>query len=211
MAHQIKSLATQQQYQHPVLNCPGWWGRTARILYGNKKLNTPGPVLDEGCKPILIIGNNGLLEKALVKLCEERGLKYKAIIKNHFDTNGFAVLASRIEQEQPWAIVDTEGTTGLAAYCGAHGIKMLNFLSDLSFEDLSQILKKAPHTLILSIGDLSAAPNNAPVIQQMLGIGMDLLIDDEQGIWELTPAGGRVNYSKSASFTEIDMFDFSER
>jgi dTDP-4-dehydrorhamnose reductase len=157
IAKQIQSLAKHQTYHHPVIDCPGWWQRPHRILYGKRISNFNS--FENACKPLLIIGANGTLGKAFMRICEERAIYYKAVTRHELDMINPAQIDAVINQYQPWAIVNaagfvrvddaeqafkdcfssnTDGPFHLANACKTRGIQLLTFSSDLVFDGEKQ-------------------------------------------------------------------------
>ncbi|MES2458798.1 MAG: dTDP-4-dehydrorhamnose reductase [Bacteroidota bacterium] len=159
LTKQIKGLAGQLSFHHPVLDCPGWWGRQSRIIYGGGNALKPAPPVYRNCKPVLIIGAAGTLGKAFVKLCEERSIYYKTLTRSQLNLADPMAIEKIIKDHQPWAIINAAGfvrvddaefehescylsnTTGpanLALSCRKHGVKLLTFSSDFVFDGKKQ-------------------------------------------------------------------------
>jgi dTDP-4-dehydrorhamnose reductase len=153
VAKMIRSLASKNGFDHPLINGKGWWRRPDRVLYPKKfELNLPSPDI---CPPILIIGATGTLGQAFAKTCQERNIHYLALNRNELNLIIPVQIEQIIQQYKPWAIINaagfvrvdeaeiaqedcflsnTEGPANLAAACSKYGIKLLTFSSDLVFD-----------------------------------------------------------------------------
>ena len=71
MGQMVSSIATTGNYYHPVLDAKGWWSKNRdadQIMKTSKKENR-----------LLIIGKNGTLGNAFMKICEHRCIPYIAL------------------------------------------------------------------------------------------------------------------------------------
>jgi dTDP-4-dehydrorhamnose reductase len=151
---QIKAFSLNEPFKHPLNKCPGWWERSDRILYGEKnKFNSLTKPKD--CQPVLIIGATGTLGKAFIKLCNDRGIYYKALSRKNLDLTNSDQINHFINICKPWAVINaagfvrvddaeteyescylsnTNGPENLAICCEKYGVKLLTFSSDLVFD-----------------------------------------------------------------------------
>ena len=148
LAHQLgHGLAPD----HPVLDGPGWWQRGQRL-----KFLAHGAIeaLPARGRPLLISGATGTLGQAFARICAVRGLPYRLLTRAEMDVADPASVAAALERWEPWALVNTAGfvriddaetdprqwrenVTGpevLAQACTRHGVRLLNFSSDLVFD-----------------------------------------------------------------------------
>ena len=90
LAKLIRQLASQSRPTHPLLQVPGWWRRPRRFVYGiavdelgecqpspPESINTEYPQV----RPILITGAESSLGGAFARICEVRGIPYRAMSK----------------------------------------------------------------------------------------------------------------------------------
>ncbi len=156
----ITQLAAGRECDHPVLDAPGWWHRSQRFLYGFS-LDDMGelqkPVADNlpSGPPILITGAGSMVGRAFARICESRGIAYRAFTRQECDITNPVSLHKALFKVQPWAIVNaagyhrvddaeanpqrcsrinTEAAHLLARECAERGIKLLTFSSDLVFD-----------------------------------------------------------------------------
>jgi len=78
LASMTRELAQGKQASHPVLDMPGWWRRTKRLVYAHSlEGRVPRPSLPPApARPVLIAGASGTLARAFARRCELRGLAY---------------------------------------------------------------------------------------------------------------------------------------
>lgn len=163
LASLISQLARGRQPDHPVLDTPGWWVRPQRLLY---PAVAPSQVLPQkrgvsarsrrtSPRPLLILGQNGTLGSAFVRLCAARGLAHYACARAELDITREAALSQMLDIVKPWAVVNAAGyvrvdsaeaepeqcyqvNSGgpalLAETCAVRGIQLLTFSSDLVFD-----------------------------------------------------------------------------
>jgi dTDP-4-dehydrorhamnose reductase len=110
LAAAASSLASHGEYDHPVLDSPGWWRRETRFY-------TPGPVSVPSAanapRRVVILGDGGPVAEAISRIATERGLAH-------------AVLGPRDQKQldgtfapsAPWALIDL---TGLSRHRSAIG------------------------------------------------------------------------------------------
>ncbi len=73
----VNAIATTGNYHHPVLNAKGWWNKNrdiSQIMKTSKQENQ-----------LLIIGKNGTLGTAFMKICEHRCIPYIALSRKDLD------------------------------------------------------------------------------------------------------------------------------
>ncbi|MDB5883098.1 MAG: putative b-glycosidase, Glycoside Hydrolase Family 1 [Ramlibacter sp.] len=151
LATLARQLAHGQQPDDPVLAGPGWWQRELRLEY---PVHGELEALAVAGAPLLITGATGTLGQAFARFCELRGLPYRLLTRGDMDIADPASVASALERWQPWAVINTAGfvrvddaeneprqwrenVTGpvlLAQECARHGVRLVNFSSDLVFD-----------------------------------------------------------------------------
>jgi dTDP-4-dehydrorhamnose reductase len=218
-------------------------------------------VRTEAPRPLLISGANGTLGRAFARLCERRGIAFQLLSRQQMDIASPESVERALQQYQPWAVINAAGyvrvddaeadvarcfrenTTGpevLAAACGARGVRLVTFSSDLVFggertsayvesapvQPLNQygrskaeaerrVLERMPEALVVRTGaffgpwdrynfvtlaltalsrgerfpaidDVLVSPTYVP---DLVHTCLDLLLDEERGVWHLTNAG----------------------
>ncbi|PSF37257.1 dTDP-4-dehydrorhamnose reductase [Aphanothece hegewaldii CCALA 016] len=158
LARLIRNLTTGNVPTHPILDIPGWWHRSKRLLYSQ---SVPDPIrVRPSPRPLLIIGATGTLGKAFARLCETREISYRLLSRHEMDITNPASVETVLEQFLPWAVVNaagyvrvddaerepdtcfkinTEGAATLAMACERHGAILLTFSSDLVFDGTGSI------------------------------------------------------------------------
>lgn len=154
MARLIKSLASQSDCHHPVLQEKGWWHREDRFLYNDPERSIHN-LKRKNSSPLLIIGKRGTLGKAFARISEQRSIDYRLLSRDEFDLCKPETIEKAINYYKPWAIINaagfvrvddaeteaekcfsdnTWGPQGIAIACKRHGIKLVTFSSDLVFD-----------------------------------------------------------------------------
>ncbi|MCA1555279.1 MAG: SDR family oxidoreductase, partial [Acidobacteria bacterium] len=163
LARMLRELATTGEYEHPVLDSPGWWRRLERFLYppvrrqtGAKTTTERGLDMNRGnARPLIINGATGTLGQAFARLCERRGISYRLLTRAEMDIADARSVKSALAEFEPWAVVNTAGyvrvdmaerehetcfrenATGaatLAELCARRGTALVTFSSDLVFD-----------------------------------------------------------------------------
>ncbi len=152
LAKMVKAMAVHGSYDHPVLASKGWWNKSRNnIMTTTKKENH-----------LLIIGRNGTLGNAFMKICEQRSISYVALSRNDLDISNEKEVRAVIDEYRPWGLVNTAGYVRvddaetnynecfsinaiapgiLANVCNIRGIHFMTFSSDLIFDGT----KKTPY------------------------------------------------------------------
>jgi dTDP-4-dehydrorhamnose reductase len=153
-----RDLAITGTTDHPVLADVGWWHKPSRILHGPMRgrvasaiTRAPSPRVP----PILVTGASGTLGRALLRVCEERGLRAIGLDRAECDVADRAVLERVVARLEPWAIVNAAGyvrvddaeqepascwrenataARHLAEVCERAGLRLVTFSSDLVFD-----------------------------------------------------------------------------
>lgn len=151
LARAAKAWAKGQDFDHPVLDSPGWWRRPPRLYPWNGHCKP----LAWGGRKLLITGATGTLGQAFARICEERALPFCLTSRADLDICNEASIAAAIAEHEPWAIVNaagfvrvpdaerekdaclaanTWGPEKLACACRDAGIPLVTFSSDLVFD-----------------------------------------------------------------------------
>lgn len=158
LATLARQLAHGEKPASTILEGPGWWQRELRLEYPCHGELQAQPVAG---RTLLITGATGTLGRAFARYCELRGLPYRLLSRAEMDIADGRSVEAAITRYQPWAIVNTAGfvrvddaehderqwrenVSGpalLAATCARHGVRLVNFSSDLVFDGL----KGAPY------------------------------------------------------------------
>lgn len=133
IATMLQSLAARQEYHHPLLELPGWWQRSQRLLYPpvsyveklggwadlDEMLLSHSPEMKRvkgqngssiaATPPLLITGATGTLGQAFARLCELRGIPYHLLSRSEMDITHPAVVGRVLDELKPWAVVNAAG------------------------------------------------------------------------------------------------------
>jgi dTDP-4-dehydrorhamnose reductase len=164
LAKLIRHLAAERDASHPLLEVPGWWRRPRRFVYGiavdelgecrpspPESINIDYPQV----RPILITGADSTLGGAFARICEVRGIPYRAMSKSSLDIANASSVRRALFELCPWAVINAAGfesadnaevtparcfrqnTVGvhmLARECEPRSISFLTFSSGLVFD-----------------------------------------------------------------------------
>ena len=154
LGRMVKEIATAGEYDHPVLSAKGWWNKNRnenQLMKSGKKENQ-----------LLIIGKNGTLGNAFMKICEHRSIPYVALSRRDLDISNEREVRAAIDEYRPWGVINTAGYVKvddaetfynecfsvntiapgiLANTCNIRGIRFMTFSSDLIFDGK----KKTPY------------------------------------------------------------------
>ena len=179
-----------EEFDHPVLDVPGWWRRPARLYpWSGKCKNVEG-----GGRKLLITGATGTLGSAFARICEGRGLPYCLTSRADMDICDEASIEAAIARYQPWAIINTAGFVRvadaeqerdacldanaagpekLARACSKAGIPLVTFSSDLVFDgQLGRPYVESDPVRPANVYGLSKAKAES----QVLGVADDALV-----------------------------------
>lgn len=157
IATMTRELATKGEWDHPVLDSPGWWRRQTRFMYRTTETRAERDeaVLPRTDRVILITGCNGTLGRAFQRIAKARGLAYRAVSRAQLDIRHPDAIARVLADAKPWAVVNaaayvrvddaesdaencfsvnTNGARLLAEECARRGISFTSFSSDLVFD-----------------------------------------------------------------------------
>ncbi len=163
VAKLVYSLAHGTSYDPPVIHEKGWWHQSHHK--GNKSFSS-------GVSPLIILGSNGTLGNAFMKICEVRTIHHCAFSHQQLDITKAEEIEKAIDLYKPWAIVNATGYVNvdgaeiekdkcfllnakapgdLSAICNKHGIQLMTFSSDLVFDGK----KQSPYIEIDSVKPLN--------------------------------------------------------
>ena len=174
----VNAIATTGEYHHPLLEIKGWWNKNRDMnqIMTSKKENR-----------LLIIGKNGTLGNAFIRVCDHRAIPYIALTRKDLDISNEREVRAIIDEYRPWGVINTAGYVKvddaetnynecfsvntiapgiLANTCSIRGIRFMTFSSDLIFDGV----KKTPYSendlaKPLSIYGISKA-NGEQVVQK---------------------------------------------
>lgn len=142
----VKEVAFNGSYDHPLLNAKGWWNK-------KRDINQLMKLTKEN--QLLIIGKNGTLGSAFMKICEHRCIPYVALSRKDLDISNERAVRDIIDKYRPWGVINTAGYVKvddaetnynecfsvntiapgiLANVCNIRGIHFMTFSSDLVFD-----------------------------------------------------------------------------
>jgi dTDP-4-dehydrorhamnose reductase len=133
IATMVQSLAAGQEYNHPLLDLPGWWQRSQRLLYPPvsysqtsggwvdtdpamvvrspqmRRIGSPNRCSGGSTPPLLIAGATGTLGQAFARLCEIRGIPYHLLSRQEMDITDSISVDRMLAELQPWAVINAAG------------------------------------------------------------------------------------------------------
>jgi dTDP-4-dehydrorhamnose reductase len=156
LASMVRELAAGKPASHPVLDMPGWWHRTKRLVYAHSLEGTLRPSRPPAAaRALLLTGATGTLGQAFARRCEMRGLAFRLLSRAEMDIADQHSVEAALALHGGWAVVNaagyvrvdeaehhrdrcfrenTAGPTVLAEVCAARGLGLLTFSSDLVFD-----------------------------------------------------------------------------
>ena len=144
-------FARSKDFDHPVLDSPGWWRRPPRLYPWNGHCKP----LDWGGRKLLITGATGTLGQAFARICEQRALPFCLTERADLDICDPDSVAAAIDKFEPWAVINTagfvrvadatreraacfawnaDGAENLARACDRADLPLVTFSSDLVFD-----------------------------------------------------------------------------
>ena len=117
LARMLRDLAEAGNYDHPVLDTPGWWRRPDRLIYTPEHLReskeaAPAKGLSaKGKLPrtLLITGATGTLGNAFARLCECAASLTVYCRAASMDISVASSVAGVLDDLRPWAVINTAG------------------------------------------------------------------------------------------------------
>lgn len=163
LAKMLQTLASGENYDHPVLDSSGWWRRFDRLH--SRATNDDSHDISVSVRhtsstghlgrALLITGATGTLGKAFARVCEQRGLSYYLLTRQELDIAEPESVTAAVERFEPWAIINAagyvrvddaeqdvdrcmrenvSGPANLATVCASREIPLVTFSSDLIFD-----------------------------------------------------------------------------
>ncbi|HEX6719714.1 MAG TPA: family 1 glycosylhydrolase [Pyrinomonadaceae bacterium] len=170
LASMIKTLTSGEQFDHPVLDTPGWWHRLDRLCYPpvshhheqsrspkSRRVKRAG---DES-RCLLITGATGTLGQAFARICTKRGLAYQLLRRDELDIADRDSVLKALDRYEPWSVINAAGYVRvddaeadaercmrenvvgpvcLAKECERNQLPFVTFSSDLVFDGLKNKL-----------------------------------------------------------------------
>jgi dTDP-4-dehydrorhamnose reductase len=165
LAQMVQTLSSGNEFDHPVLDSPGWWHRLDRFCYPpvtHREHGVSSSVSNlrssgDASRSLLITGATGTLGQAFARICEKRGLAYQLLSRKQMDIADQTSVAAAIDRYAPWAIINAAGyvrvddaeadeercrrenITGpecLARECDLRQLPLVTFSSDLVFDGM---------------------------------------------------------------------------
>ena len=151
VAKAAKAYGRGEDFDHPVLDSPGWWRRAPRLYPWSGSCKP----MDWNGRKLLITGATGTLGNAFARTCEERALPFCLTSRADLDICDPAAIAGILDAKRPWAVINTagfvrvadaeaereacfawnaDGAEALARACAERGIPLVTFSSDLVFD-----------------------------------------------------------------------------
>jgi dTDP-4-dehydrorhamnose reductase len=132
IAKMVQALAAGQTYTHPLLDLPGWWQRSQRLLYPpvsyskavggwidtepdqvgrSPQMRLSHHLSDSGLSTpsLLIVGATGTLGQAFARLCEVRGIPYYLLSRQEMDITDPTSVERMLKMITPWAVINAAG------------------------------------------------------------------------------------------------------
>jgi dTDP-4-dehydrorhamnose reductase len=204
LAGLAKQLATEGRARHPVLATRGWWHRRSRYLYEAEPA-APAMLEEESCaaRPVLVLGSTPLASH-VHRVCRERGLPVLGLAS--FDAGASA-------REAPWAAVyaepggDVAGPRSrgledvrlLAGYSKRHDIPLLVFSEGPAHGARRperhpgaalEAVALGSGARVLVVRRTPAPGARGAPFHDLVGAALDLLVDEERGLFEVAVVPG---------------------
>ncbi|WOD40273.1 family 1 glycosylhydrolase [Nodosilinea sp. E11] len=129
IATMLRHLSQGKPYNHPLLEVPGWWNRSDRLLYppvacGHTASHTPEESADFPStrplahpsthppihpSPLLITGATGTLGQAFARICDVRGIPYRLLSRQEMDITHPTMVEQVLDDMRPWAVINAAG------------------------------------------------------------------------------------------------------
>ena len=155
LADAVSSLAASGQFDHPVLDGPGWWQRSDRFFSTPDNVIQAPVIMKSTQRKLVITGGTGTLGRGLSHICTHRGLVHELLTRADMDIADEASVESALGSRRPWAVINAAGYVRvadaaresercfrenaagaevLARACAKLGIPYVTFSSDLVFD-----------------------------------------------------------------------------
>jgi dTDP-4-dehydrorhamnose reductase len=138
LAKAIYKLNRGQDFDHPVLDVPGWWRRPERLLYppvprrdeyafqkqnfetgqvsnpkslrkGTDSMVQSSLLRRSAPRVLLIIGAKGTLGDAFRRTCDLRGLPYRLASRQEIDITDRGAVERMLAEVRPWTVINAAG------------------------------------------------------------------------------------------------------
>ncbi len=151
IAKAAAAFAKGEEFDHPVLDMPGWWRRPQRLYPWHGTCKT----LESDGRKLLITGATGTLGQAFARIAEHRGLPFCLTSRAELEICDAESIRAALAVRKPWAVINTAGFVRvadaereqdacmaanaagaelLARACAEAGIPFVTFSSDLVFD-----------------------------------------------------------------------------
>jgi len=152
----VTSLATTNDYKHPLLQQDGWWQRPIAITYHiDDEEIRHGKKKTEFVKPLIIIGKTGTLGQAFSRICGYRAIHHIILGREDVNIADIADIERMVKEYKPWAIINTAGYENidnaekeadncflinsvapkhLSIVCNKYNVQFATYSSDLVFD-----------------------------------------------------------------------------
>lgn len=107
LADMIKTLNRGKVYQSTLLHIPGWWRRSSN--FSSRITETSSATGTAQHRPVLIIGANGSLGSAFIRVCEKRGIPYQTLERSQLDITSRESVRTVLTHINPWAVINAAG------------------------------------------------------------------------------------------------------
>jgi dTDP-4-dehydrorhamnose reductase len=163
LASMLRHLSEGREYQHPLLQVPGWWWRPERFFYppvdctgeNRRAAEHQGFLHPSTPPPLLITGATGTLGRSFARICEIRGIPYHLLTRQEMDITNPTSVEAVMAELKPWAVINAagyvrvddaerephlcqrinaDGAAILAKACLQHDASYVTFSSDLVFD-----------------------------------------------------------------------------
>lgn len=191
LARMVSTLGAGEQPSHPVLQSPGWWRRSRRLMFGGS--DAKAEIL-YATRRVIITGGAGMLGVALGRRAEVRGLAHWRLTRRDLDITDPEQVDAVIVSAKAWAVINAagyqrvdaaeadrdrcfrenvDGPTVLAERCRHHGVRLVTFSSDLVFDGAHD----APYNERASPSPVSAyGASKVAAERAVLGLHPDALV-----------------------------------
>ncbi|RYE18124.1 MAG: hypothetical protein EOP45_14630 [Sphingobacteriaceae bacterium] len=154
-AKMLQALTAGKTFQHPSLLNKGWWQRNIRFSYGHPEaLSIVDTKLGLKGKPILIVGEEGVLSEGFQHICYERNLPFVFIATDNIASTQKA--KALLQRHNPWTVITITGynkksgakeeqestklLTTLASACLEMGIPFTRFSPEPTTKEAGKLL-----------------------------------------------------------------------
>ncbi|HEY9906760.1 MAG TPA: family 1 glycosylhydrolase [Thermosynechococcaceae cyanobacterium] len=123
LAKMVRGMAQGERFLHPLLEIPGWWRHSDRLLYppvsspvscpptSSKPAAYPTASSNQvkSIRPIVITGATGTLGQAFARICDGRGIPYRLLSRQEMDITQPASVQQTLKEINPWAVINAAG------------------------------------------------------------------------------------------------------